>query len=182
MAAGQLPLFRSLCRAFHNFVTANERPVVFSALMNDKYRTRSRLYYRHIYYPRLPQNALYVADLYQLARRCDSTPSLALLNHLLDLIRTSKTLVFFLTKLALSRKSRRTSIHTSSCSFISWTNTALLWPTIQIPLMPPPSGHRLNNSKDGFWLGTTKRLYTDYAASTNCFRKPSSKTSPGATL
>ena len=72
MAAGQLPLFRSLCRAFHNFVTANERPIVFSALMNDKYRTASRLYYRHIYYSRLPQDTLHFADLYQLARRCDS--------------------------------------------------------------------------------------------------------------
>lgn len=93
MAAAQLPLFRSLCRAAHDFVTANEHGIVFSALKKDLYRTASKLYYRHIYYPRPQPNILHVDDLYQVARRCDSARALAFLlaqDHFMDLIRTSE--------------------------------------------------------------------------------------------
>lgn len=93
MAAAHLPLFRSLCRACHDFVTANEHRIVFYALKNDLYSTASKLYYRHIYYPRPPPNILHVDDLYQVTRRCDSARHLAFLlaqNHFIDLIRASE--------------------------------------------------------------------------------------------
>ena len=93
MTAAELPLFRSLCRASHDFVTVNEHSIVFSVLKNDLYRTASKLYYRHIYHPHPPPYILHVNDLYQVARRCDSARHLASLlaqNHFIDLIRTSE--------------------------------------------------------------------------------------------
>ena len=92
MAAEQLPLFRSLCRTFRNIVTASESAIVTAALKNDRYRTASKLHYRHIYYPRPPPNILHLADLYRVACRCDSARNLALLlaqKHIIGLIRAS---------------------------------------------------------------------------------------------
>lgn len=92
MAAGQLRLFRSLRWAFRNFATANEYQIVFAALKNDLYRTASKLYYRHIYDPRPLRSTLQFHDLYQVARRCDSARTLALLltrNYLMILLRDS---------------------------------------------------------------------------------------------
>lgn len=93
LAAGQLTVFRCLCRAFHDSVTANEYAIASSILKTDLYRTASKLYYRHIYCPRPPPNTLHLDDLYQLARRCDSARHLALLlaqNHIESLIRTAE--------------------------------------------------------------------------------------------
>ena len=93
MAAEQLPLFRCLCKAFHKIVTENEAAIVLAALKNDWYRTASKLYYRHIYYPRPPPNTLHLNDLYRLARLCDSARNLAFLiaqNEIIDLIRDSE--------------------------------------------------------------------------------------------
>lgn len=93
MAAEQLSLFRRLCKAFHKVVKENESAIVTAALKNDFYRTASKLYYQHIYFPRPPPNTLHLNDLYRLARRCDSARNLAFLiaqNEIIDLIRDSE--------------------------------------------------------------------------------------------
>ena len=93
MAAKQLLLFKRLCKAFQKVVTENESAIVTAALKNDWYRTASKLYYTHIYFPRPPPNTLHFNDLYRLARRCDSARNLAFLiaqNEITDLIRDSQ--------------------------------------------------------------------------------------------
>ena len=93
MPAEQLPLFRSLCRAFHDFVATHQSHIVTAALRNGRYRTASKLYYPHIFYPRPPPITLHVNDLYLLSCRCDSARNLASLlaeHHVIDLIRASQ--------------------------------------------------------------------------------------------